>query len=371
MADTARLTGSPALPRGFSRRLGPAAAQALYRPPRGARPGRGAPVPAWEVFQRLAPGKVVATVAARETLLDWARAEGESVFAQVKRRLLAVEAERPSFAGLPADRPAVMGIVNTTPDSFSDGGRSFAAADAVANGLALVAAGADILDVGGESTRPGAEPVPVDEELRRVLPVVRAFAERGLAVSIDTRRAAVMAAAVAAGATVINDVTALTGDPDSLTTATRLGVPVVLMHMRGEPRTMQADPTYSFAPLDVFDYLEGRVAACLAAGLERSQICVDPGLGFGKTAEHNAAILARLGLYQGLGCAVLLGISRKSFIGAVSRGEPATERLAGSLAAAVMAAGQGTQILRVHDVAETCQALAVWRAAEATAISGL
>lgn len=371
MTDTARLTKSPALARGFSRHLGPMAARGVYLAPRGGRPGQGASIPAWEVLLRAAPDQVLTTIASRETLIDWARAEGESVAAHVKRRLIAVEQRRRPFAGLPADRPAVMGIVNTTPDSFSDGGRSFAAEDAVRNGVALLEAGADILDIGGESTRPGADPVPVEEELRRVLPVVRDLANRGARISIDTRHAAVMAAAVEAGAAVINDVTALEGEPDSLATAARLGVPVVLMHMQGQPQTMQADPTYACAPLDVFDYLERRVEACLAAGMEREAICVDPGLGFGKTVDHNAAILARMGLYQGLGCAVMLGISRKSFIGKVSRGEPPADRVPGSLAAAVLAAGQGTQIIRVHDVAETAQALAVWRAADAAAITGL
>lgn len=368
MTDTATLTKSPALARGFSRHLGPLAAQAIYLSPRGGRPCQGQPIPAWEVLLRLGPAQVTSTVVAREVLMDWARAEGESVFAQVKRRLLAVEQGRPRWAGLPGDRPAVMGILNATPDSFSDGGRHFGPEDAVASGVAMLEAGAEILDVGGESTRPGAEPVTVEEELRRVLPVVRDLANRGARVSIDTRHAAVMEEAVKAGAAIINDVTALEGDPDSLTVAARLGVPVVLMHMQGQPQTMQRDPAYTCAPLDVFDYLEGRVQACLAAGLERADICVDPGLGFGKTVAHNAAILARMGLYQGLACPVMLGISRKTFLGKVSRDEPPAQRLAGSLSAAVIAAGQGAQVIRVHDVPETAQALAVWRAADAAGI---
>lgn len=371
MTDTATVTKSPALARGFSRTLGPGAAQGVYLVPRGARPGQGRPVPAWEVLIRAAADRILATTVPRDMLIDWSRAEGEGMAAHVRRRLTAVEGRRPAFAGLPTDRPAVMGILNATPDSFSDGGRNFAVEDAVANGLAMLEAGADILDIGGESTRPGAAPVPVEEELRRVVPVIRALAERGARISIDTRHAAVMGAAVEAGAAVINDVTALAGDPDSLATAARLGVPVVLMHMQGRPQTMQADPTYGFAPLDVFDYLEDRVTACLGAGIDRAQICVDPGLGFGKTVAHNAAILARLGLYQGLGCAVMLGISRKSFIGKVSRGEDPGDRVPGSLAAAVIGAGQGTQVIRVHDVAETMQALAVWRATDAAAINAL
>lgn len=368
MTDTATLTKSPALARGFSRHLGAMAAQAVYVSPRGGRPCQGQPIPAWEVLVRLAEDRVVSTVAARDAVMDWARAESESVYAHVRRRILAVEQGPRPWAGLPGNRPAIMGILNATPDSFSDGGRNLAVEDAVANGLAMLEAGAEILDVGGESTRPGAEPVPPEEELRRVLPVIRELANRGARISIDTRHAAVMEAAVEAGAAIINDITALEGDADSLAVAARLGVPVVLMHMQGQPQTMQADPVYGCAPLDVFDYLECRVEACMAAGIERTDICVDPGLGFGKTVPHNAAILARMGLYQGLGCPVMLGFSRKTFIGKVSRGEPPQDRLAGSVTTAVLAAGQGTQIIRVHDVAETAQALAVWRAADAAVI---
>ncbi|MGC2854455.1 dihydropteroate synthase [Novispirillum sp. DQ9] len=325
---------------------------------------RGAPVPGWEVLLRTGPDAVTSVDCGRADVLAWARDCGETVHAHVRRRMATVEAPRPAFAGLSMDRPRVMGILNATPDSFSDGGRHFAVDDAVRGGLAMLEAGADILDVGGESTRPGSEEVLPEEEIRRVVPVIRALAERGALVSIDTRHAAVMEAAVAAGAAIINDVTALTGEPASLPTAARLGVPVILMHIQGEPRTMQADPRYSFAPLDVFDWLEARVEACLAAGIARADLCVDPGIGFGKTVEHNAQILKRLGLLHGLGCPVLLGISRKIFIARVSRGEPPLERLPGSLAAAVMGAERGMHILRVHDVAETVQALAVVRAVE-------
>ena len=249
-----------------------------------------------------------------------------------------------------------MGVVNVTPDSFSDGGRFADAAGAVAHGRALAAAGADIVDVGGESTRPGAAPVPPEEEIRRIEPVVRGLAAAGLAVSIDTRRGAVMRAALAAGARIINDVTALAGDPESLAVAARSGAALVLMHMAGDPRTMQDDPRYDDAALDVLDFLESRVAACERAGVARERIAVDPGIGFGKRDAHNLALLARLALFHGTGCAVLLGASRKSFIGRLAGGDP-PERLGGSLAAALWAAGQGVQILRVHDVAETRQAL--------------
>lgn len=336
----------------------------------GAVPARGRRLPAWEVLLRDGADVVTSTIASRTEMLGWARAEGEAVLANVDRQMAACETPRMPFAGLPMDRVHVMGILNVTPDSFSDGGRHFQLSDAVASARAMLEAGATILDIGGESTRPGAEAVSPDEEIRRVVPVIRALASQGAVISVDTRHAAVMGAAVEAGAAIINDVSALTGDPDSLDVAVKAGVPVILMHMRGQPKTMQADPVYGFAPLDVYDYLAGRVEACVAAGIPREAICIDPGLGFGKTVAHNAALLARLGMLHGLGCPVLMGISRKTFIGAVSRGEPPVERVPGSLAAAVMAAQQGVQIIRVHDVAETAQALAVWQATDAAAISG-
>ena len=201
-------------------------------------------------------------------------------------RAALISAPREAFAGLSLDKPLVMGVINVTPDSFSDGGDRLDAERAISEGLAMARAGAAILDVGGESTRPGAEPVPIAEELRRVLPVIEALAAQGLLVSVDTRRPEVMRAAASAGARILNDVTALTGDPGSLETAAELGLPVVLMHMQGEPRSMQADPTYCDVALDVFDSLEARVAACLAAGIPRRHIAIDPGIGFGKTLAH-------------------------------------------------------------------------------------
>ena len=283
-------------------------------------------------------------------------------------RVELISAPRPAFAGLSLDRPLVMGIINVTPDSFSDGGDRLQAERAVAEGLAMAEAGAAILDVGGESTRPGADPVPLEEELRRVLPVISPLAERGLVVSVDTRRPAVMRAAAEAGARILNDVTALTGETDSLETAAELGLPVVLMHMQGDPRTMQADPRYHDVALDVFDRLEARVEACLAAGIPRARIAVDPGIGFGKTLEHNLKLLNNLALFHGLGCPLLLGVSRKSFISKLMPGEePAPkQRFPGSLAAALAGVQRGVQILRVHDVAETCQALKVWIAIAAS-----
>ncbi|MEO3434210.1 dihydropteroate synthase [Inquilinus sp. CAU 1745] len=266
----------------------------------------------------------------------------------------------PLLPGLPADRPLIMGIVNVTPDSFSDGG-DFAAPDrAIAHGRALLAAGADILDIGGESTRPGADPVSVGEEIARIAPVVRALAGEGAVVSIDTRHAAVMRAALNEGAAILNDVTALTGDPGSLALASESGAPVVLMHMLGDPRTMQADPRYDDVVRDVYDFLARRVAACEAAGIPRDRLIVDPGIGFGKTVAHNIELLRRLDAFHGLGCPILVGVSRKRFIGSISRDEPPKERVAGSLAAGLAALDRGARILRVHDVAETAQALAMW-----------
>ncbi len=278
-------------------------------------------------------------------------------------RLARLSAPRPSLCGIPMDRPAIMGVVNVTPDSFSDGGDCADPNAAIARGRALAEAGAQIIDIGGESTRPGAGPVAPELELERVLPVVRALAADGLTVSIDSRSAAVMAAALTAGAALVNDVSALTFDPDSLGVVARRGAPVALMHSRGDPKTMQDEPAYDCVPLDVFDYLEARIDACLAAGVARANIVVDPGIGFGKSPiGHNIEILQRLGLFHGLGCPLLLGVSRKSFIDRLAGAHDPKQRLPGSLAAGLAGLDKGVQILRVHDVAETAQALAVWGA---------
>jgi dihydropteroate synthase len=270
-------------------------------------------------------------------------------------------APRGPTAGLALDRPLVMGIVNITPDSFSDGGRFLDADAAINHALQLEAEGADILDIGGESTRPGSDAVDLDEECRRVLPVIQALAKRSRArLSIDTRKAEVMRRAALEGVHLINDVAALGHDPQAMQTAAATGLPVVLMHARGEPRTMQDSPVYADVVLDICDWLEARVEACERAGIPRDRLIVDPGIGFGKTLAHNLSLLGSLGIFHGLGCAVLLGASRKSFIGRLS-GAGADDRLPGSIAAALIGAAQGVQILRVHDVAATRQALAVWR----------
>ncbi len=254
-----------------------------------------------------------------------------------------------------------MGVVNVTPDSFSDGGETADANRAVARARALIASGADMIDVGGESTRPGARPVEPTEEAARVVPVIRALAAEGALVSVDTRHAAVMTAAVAAGARVINDVAALT-EPGALAAAANGGAHVILMHMKGDPRTMQDDPRYDDVVGEVAAYLEGRIEACGRAGIPRERIAVDPGIGFGKTVAHNARLIAGLGRFKALGCPIVLGVSRKSFIAKLSRNEPPKGRLPGSLAAALAGVARGADILRVHDVAETRQALAVWEA---------
>jgi len=270
-----------------------------------------------------------------------------------------------TFAGFALDRPVIMGIINATPDSFSDGGDAFSFEDAVARGLKLMNDGADIIDVGGESTRPGAEPVSVEEELHRTIPVISRLSQAGACVSIDTRHALVMEEALAAGAEIINDVTALSGDRRSMDVAANTGAPIVLMHMQGQPGTMQSAPIYEDVAKDVFDYLTARVQACEAAGIERSRLALDPGIGFGKTVDHNLFILKTLKMYDRLGLPVMLGVSRKSFIGKVVGEADAKKRLAGSVAAALWGVSQGAKILRVHDVAETKQALDIWAAIEA------
>ncbi|MDX1483579.1 MAG: dihydropteroate synthase [Alphaproteobacteria bacterium] len=285
------------------------------------------------------------------------RARLEAVFARL------IE-PRPAFAGLELDHPRIMGVLNVTPDSFSDGGDYASTEAAIARAHEQCAGGAAILDIGGESTRPGSDPVAEEEELGRVLPVIEAVAGAGLgaSISIDTRKAAVMERAVAAGAAIINDISALTGDPRALGVAAELGVHVVLMHCQGEPKTMQAAPAYDHPPAEVFDYLEARIAACEAAGIPRSRIAVDPGIGFGKALDHNLALLTHLSLLHGLGCPVLLGVSRKTVIGKISGEDRPKARLPGSLAAMLAGLDQGVQMVRVHDTAETRQAIAVWRA---------
>lgn len=265
------------------------------------------------------------------------------------------------------DGAILMGIVNVTPDSFSDGGRYLGEEAAIAHALLLMEEGAHILDIGGESTRPGAAPVSEQEEMERVLPVIEALAGKlpeGVRLSIDTRKPAVAEAAVKAGAHIWNDVTALTFDERSVETAARLGVPVILMHAKGEPGTMQDDPQYTDVVGEVHDYLAARIETCEAAGMPRTHLIADPGIGFGKTLEHNLALIAHLDRLTDLGCEILLGASRKRFIAALDRDGEADNRLGGSLAAVMAGYRRGARWFRVHDVAATRQALAVTMAIE-------
>ena len=276
--------------------------------------------------------------------------------------LARLTAPRAALAGLAMDRPQIMGILNVTPDSFSDGGRFLDPAAALAQAQAMVAEGAALLDIGGESTRPGAAEVPVADEIARTEPVIAALRDAGVPLSIDTRKAAVAQAALAAGAGIVNDVSALSFDAGMAGVVAAAQVPLVLMHARGTPATMQDAPLYDDVLLDVCDWLARRIAVAEAAGIARGRIVVDPGIGFGKTVAHNLALIRGLSLFHGLGCAVLLGASRKRFIGTISGEDKAGRRVAGSLAVALAGAAQGAQILRVHDVAETRAALALARA---------
>jgi dihydropteroate synthase len=270
---------------------------------------------------------------------------------------------------MPADgrRPLVMGVVNVTPDSFSDGGRFLGSEAAVAHARRLLAEGADMLDIGGESTRPGAQPVSVAEELDRVLPLVRAIrAESAAPISIDTMKPEVMRGAAAEGATLWNDVTALRFSPASLETAAELGCEVMLMHMQGEPRTMQDDPVYGDVVAEVCAFLQARAEAAIAAGVRREAIWLDPGIGFGKTLEHNLDLLANLDRLKGLGFRVALGVSRKRFIRAIDpEAVESSDRLGGSLAGALVGAEAGVDVVRVHDVRETVQAFRTWSSVQA------
>jgi dihydropteroate synthase len=261
---------------------------------------------------------------------------------------------------LSLERPLVMGVVNVTPDSFSDGGLYASAQQAVAHARRLVEEGADILDIGGESTRPGSAPVALDEERQRVLPVLEALAGCGVPLSVDTRKPEFMLEAIAAGAAMINDVTALTA-PAALEAVAKAPVAVCLMHMQGDPGTMQESPTYQDVVREVRDYLAQRVAAAERAGVARDRIVVDPGFGFGKTVEHNLALLRSLAEFRLLGVALLAGLSRKAMLGKLTGREP-QERVHASIAAALLAVQNGAQIVRVHDVAATRDALAVWQA---------
>ena len=297
------------------------------------------------------------------------RAGSQGIFAaaDLPADLLArLTAARAPIAGLSMNRPQLMGILNVTPGSFSDGGQFLAPEAAISHARGMVADGAAMLDIGGESTRPGAAEVPVEEEISRTAPVISALTGAGIGVpiSIDTRKAPVAGAALKAGAAMINDVAAFTFDPALAPLAAETGVPVCLMHAQGTPEHMQDNPRYGDVLLEVYDALQAYVTQAEAAGIPRSRIAVDPGIGFGKTTDHNLALLAGISLFHGLGCPILLGASRKRFIGVIGNEQDAAARMPGSVAVALGAAAQGVQLLRVHDMKETRQALdlteAVW-----------
>jgi dihydropteroate synthase len=269
---------------------------------------------------------------------------------------------RPAFAGVSLNQSQIMGIVNVTPDSFSDGGKNFVSETAIAQGLAMIEQGAAILDIGGESTRPGSDAVSIEEERARIMPVITVLA-KSHTVSVDTRKAVLMDEALCAGAKIINDVSALGYDLQSAAAIAKNHAPVILMHAQGEPRTMQLQPKYDDVALDVYDGLAALIAKAEAAGIPKSHICIDPGIGFGKTFKQNLELLQQLSLFHGLGVALLVGLSRKGFIGAITSEKTAAKRVPGSIAGALQAAMQGAHLLRVHDVKETVDALAVFNAA--------
>jgi dihydropteroate synthase len=280
---------------------------------------------------------------------------------RIKELLDRITAPRASIAGVSMDRTRIMGIVNVTPDSFSDGGDAFDPAAAIARANALADGGADFIDIGGESTRPGSETVPVVEETGRILPVLRGLAALKTPISVDTRKPEVMCAVANARADIVNDVSALTFAPDSLKTAAGLNKPVVLMHAQGDPKTMQDNPAYRDVVVEVYDFLESRIEAAVAAGLPRENLIADPGIGFGKTSAHNASLLQHISIFHGLGVPLLVGASRKrSLRTAAGAASPKDLLASASVAAALDSASQGVQIVRVHDLEATLQALAVW-----------
>ena len=321
----------------------------------------GGPLAFDHLHVRLRPGGVDAIVPV-DKVLEWSADVGASFHASVRQQLERMTAPRADIAGLTMDRPRLMGVLNVTPDSFSDGGDFVDIEAAIDHAWEMIQAGVDLIDVGGESTRPAATETPADIETERALPVLAGLSNAPVPLSIDTRHAAVMRSAVAAGAAIINDVSALRHEPESLAVAAEAGLPVVLMHAQGDPASMQDDPVYDDVLLDVYDVLEARVDACEAAGIARDRLVLDPGIGFGKTLFHNLQLLRGLSLFHGLGCPLLLGVSRKGFIGHLSGEKTPAARLPGSLAAMLQGMAQGVQIVRVHDVAESRQAMTIWHA---------
>ncbi|MEM7425654.1 MAG: dihydropteroate synthase [Pseudomonadota bacterium] len=279
----------------------------------------------------------------------------------IQKALERIEAPRVPILEFDLAEPVIMGIINVTPDSFSDGGVHGTTETAISQGRTLAAEGARILDVGGESTRPGSDPVDIETELSRVLPVIEGLRGEEVVISCDTRKSPVMSAALGSGASIINDVSSLNHDRKSRSVAAKAGAPVILMHSKGEPKVMQDAPSYEDVGLEVFDTLEADLRLCEEAGISRSRIIVDPGIGFGKTFDHNLELLHNLALFHGLGVPVMLGVSRKGFLGALTGVREAGRRAVGSVSAALIGLDAGVQFFRVHDVRQTVEAFAVWR----------
>jgi dihydropteroate synthase len=288
--------------------------------------------------------------------------------ADVKGWINRLGAARPDIAGLPMSEPQVMAIVNVTPDSFSEQGVNAETATAITSARRMAMEGASVMDVGGESTRPGSDAVDAAEEWQRIEPVIAALVGDGLTVSCDTRKASIMRKAKAAGVGLLNDVSALAFEPEALPAAVESGLPVCLMHAQGDPKTMQQNPTYDNVLTEVYDWLDTRIGEVEAAGIPRGQIIADPGIGFGKSFAHNLQLMQALSLFHGLGVALMLGASRKGFIGAVTGEKVAGDRQAGSAAAALHGVMAGFQIVRVHDVRETVHAVRLWRASTGTTV---
>jgi dihydropteroate synthase len=283
------------------------------------------------------------------------------VQAQADAQWAALCRDTPTLLGTRLDRPRLLGILNLTPDSFFDGGQCTTPEKALAAAHAMMAQGAWMIDVGAESTRPKAALVPAEQEWARLEPVLKLLTANALPLSLDTRKAVIMQRGLEAGVKMINDVSALSYEAESIDVVAQTNAPVVLMHARGDPATMQDNPHYADVLLDVYDVLADHVARCVRAGIAKTRLIVDPGIGFGKNLRHNLRLLNGLSLFHTLGCPLLLGASRKRFIGALSREEAAEARLAGSIAALLQGASQGVQLLRVHDVGESAQALSVWQ----------
>ena len=274
---------------------------------------------------------------------------------------------RPAVAAMTLSQPRLMGILNVTPDSFSDGGQFLDKEAAVGQAIRMAATGADIIDIGGESTRPGAEEVPREQEIERTIPVITAIHnETHIPISIDTRKADVAFAAIKAGATMVNDVSALTYDTNLAKLTAEMGLPVCMMHAQGDPATMQKEPRYENVLLDVYDYLAARIEVAVKAGLDRKSLVIDPGIGFGKTLDHNLTLLRNISLFHSLGCPILLGASRKRFIGTLGNVPEAANRMPGTIGVMLAAVAQGVQIHRVHDIEASRQALTLWQAAAGT-----